>query len=229
MSEEPMSAPTDGSQTLERGLAVLMELAKHPGGISTSQVSTECGLHRSIANRLLVSLQRAEFATRDSHGRYRVGPAAHDLARSAQPHLRDVARPVLERLARAANATASLVEGVGGHAVTVLLAEPPSDGPRFSYRLGNKDPLDHGAGGLAVLASGAPQTDEPDRVAMIREQGIVTTYAELNPGAYGIAAPLIGWGILAAVNVITNRQELAEAAAPLVLEAVREIIEARPA
>ena len=58
---EPAS---EGSQTLERGLAVLLELGRHPQGLTTSEVASRCGLHRSITHRLLVSLHRTAFASR---------------------------------------------------------------------------------------------------------------------------------------------------------------------
>jgi DNA-binding IclR family transcriptional regulator len=216
------AAAGEGSQTLERGIAVLVELSRHPGGLTTSQVATRCDLHRSIANRLLVSLVRTGFAVRDDRGHFSVGPAAADLA-GGRPRLRDIAEPVLVRLAREVDATASLVEVVGDAAVTTVVAEPPTDGPRFSYRLGNRDPLDSGAGGLAALASGPLQSGEPTRVATIRADGYVTTFGELNPGAYGIAAPLPGWPLLAAVNIVTAREQLTVDAVGPLLAAIREI------
>lgn len=218
-----MPEPGGGSQTLERGLALLVELGRHPQGLTTTDAAVACRLHRSITHRLLVSLQRTGFAARDAEGRYTVGPAAADLADHGRPRLRDVAEPVLHRLAAVLDATASLVEVVGDAVVTTVVAEPPTDGPRFSYRLGNRDPLDRGAGGLAGLASGPARPGEPDRVAGIREVGHVTTYAELNPGAYGVAAPLPGWQVLAAVNVVTSRKELVTTAVEPVLRAVRDI------
>ena len=63
---KPTEPATEGSQTLDRGLAVLRELGRHPEGLTTSQVATSCGLHRSITHRLLVSLHRSGFASRDS-------------------------------------------------------------------------------------------------------------------------------------------------------------------
>jgi DNA-binding IclR family transcriptional regulator len=215
--------PGDGSQTLERGLAVLVELSRHPEGLTTSQAAESCGLHRSITHRLLVSLQRTGFASRDDEGRYTVGASVGDLVRRSRPQLREVAEPVLHRLALAIDATASLVEVSGGYAVTTLVAEPPTDGPRFSYRLGNRDPLDHGAGGVAALASGPAAYDEPARVTATRTEGIVVTSGELNPGAYGVAAPLPGWGVLAAINVVTNRPDVVERARTLLPGAVAEI------
>ncbi len=212
-----------GSQTLERGLAVLLELGRHPEGLTVAEVAVACGMHRSITYRLLVSLHRTGFAARDDEGRYTVGPAAASLADHSRPRLRDVAEPVLHALALEIDATASLVEVTGDAAVTTVVAEPPTDGPRFSYRLGNRDPLDRGAGGLAALASGPPRAGEPARVADVRASGLVTTEAEINPGAYGIAAPLPGWQVLAAVNVVTSRPELLTSAVEPVLRAVRTI------
>ncbi len=215
--------PNDGAQTLERGLAVLVELSRHPEGLTTAQVAAACGLHRSITTRLLVSLQRTGFARREEGGAYRVGPAVAELLGLSRPQLREVAEPVLRRLARTVDATASLVEVVDGFAVTTLVAEPPSDGPRFSYRLGNRDPLDRGAGGVAALAAGPPRPGEPDRVAAARADGYLVTHGELNFGAHAIAAPLPGWGRPAAVNIVTNRQPVIDAARQPLLDAVREI------
>lgn len=212
-----------GSQTLERGLAVLVELGRHPAGLNTSQVAAAVGLHRSIAHRLLVSLHRTGFAARDDEGRYLVGPTVGTLLTGNRPDLRAVAEPVLTRLAQQLDATASLVEVVGDAAVTTVVAEPPTDGPRFSYRLGNRDPLDRGAGGLAALAAGPPRAAEPPRVAAVREAGYVVTHAEVNPGAYGIAAPLPGWPVLAAVNIVTADPELSVTSIEPLLRAVADI------
>jgi DNA-binding IclR family transcriptional regulator len=215
--------PETGSQTLERGLAVLIEISRAQGGMTTSQVAVATGLHRSIARRLLVSLQRTEFAARTATGRYVLGSAATALVDRSRPSLREVTEPVLHRLAAELDATASLVEVVADAAVTVLVAEPPTDGPRFSYRLGNRDPLDRGAGGLAALASGPPIAGEPARVEQVRKLGFATTHAELNPGAFGIAAPLPGWGVRAAINIVTSREALMTEAIEPLRRAVAEV------
>lgn len=219
---EPAGAVDGGSQTLERGLSVLVTIGRTPG-LTTAEVAATSGLHRSITHRLLVSLQRTGFAVRDDDGRWSTGPVAAELADHARPRLRDVAAPVLDRLAREVGATASLVEIEGDAAVTTYVAEPETDGPRFSYRLGNRDPLDRGAGGLAALASGPGLPGESPRVASVRTEGHVITRAELNPGAYAVAAPLPGWPVRAAVNVVTNHEEIVSSALEPVLRAVAEI------
>lgn len=219
---EPAAGP-EGSQTLERGLAVLLALGAADHGLTASEVAAACGLHRSITYRLLVSLVRTGFAVRDDAGRYRPGPAATSLADRVRPRVRAVAEPVLHRLATRLDATASLVEVVGDAAVATVVAEPPTDGPRFSYRLGARDPLDRGAGGLAAQASGPARPGEDARVRDARVAGYVTTSAELNPGAHALAAPVPGAGVLAAVNVVTNRPELLATAVDDVVAAAHEI------
>lgn len=220
---QPAPEESGGSQTLERGLAVLSLLGEHPDGLSTAEVATRTGLHRSIVHRLLVSLDRTGFASRDGSGRFRVGPSARSLADGARPSLRTVAEPVLHDLAVEIDATVSLVEVMGDAAVTTVVAEPPTHGPRFSYRLGNRDPLDRGAGGLAALAAGPARSGESPRVAETRERGHVVTVAELNPGAVGLAAPVPGAGVLAAVNIVTADASLADRALEPLLAAVRRI------
>ena len=210
-------------------MAVLVELGRNPGGLTTTEVAAACDLHRSIANRLLVSLRHTGFATRTSDGRYVIGPTVGTLHTVSPAQLREAAEPVLRRLADAVDATASLVEIMGAWAVTTVVAEPPTDGPRFTYRLGNRDPLDRGAGGLAAQASGPCADAEDPRVTTTRAAGYVTTHAELNPGAYGIAAPLPGWPVLAAVNVVTSDDDLRQEAVEPVLRAAADITAARRA
>ena len=156
---------TAGSQTLERGLAVLVEISRHAGGRTTAELATDCGLHRSIIRRLLVSLELTGFARRDDAGRYHLGPALAGFPTPPPPILAQVAEPILVRLAAAIDATVTLVEIRGDSAVTTLVAEPPTDGPRVSYRVGSRDPVDRGAGGLAALASG------PARAGRVRASG----------------------------------------------------------
>ena len=212
-----------GAQTLERGLAVLSELARHRDGLSTAQVAAAVGLHRTVAHRLLVSLVGTGFARRDQTGRHHVGPAVQRLAASAGPPLRDVAGPVLQALADRLRLAVSLVEVEGGAAVTTLVAHPATEGPQFGYRLGHREPLDRGAGGVAALASLPPRVGEAEPVAEARRRGYSVTHGELNPGAHGIAVPLPGWPAPAAVTVVSyDAGEIERVRTPL-LDAAEEI------
>lgn len=224
--EAPVVRKADGSQTLERGLRVLRMLAEAPDGLGASEVAAELGVHRSIAYRLLTSLVRQHFVSREeTSGRYRIGVSFFTLAQQARPPLIDVAQPVLRELTHELGATACLVVPEGEYAVAVAVIEPPGPGPRFSYGVGNRDPLDRGAAGLALLAADAPREGEPPRVVRARERGHVVTHEEVVAGTYGTAAPIRppeGWRP-AAVNIITHRQDIADRAIPLVVAATQRI------
>ena len=226
MSATPVETrPAAGAQTLERGLLVLVALADHPGGLTTSEAARVVRVHRSVAHRLLTTLVGTGFAERDDSGRYRVGSGLLSVADRSRPRLREAAEPVLTRLAAELGATACLVEVAGDAAVATVVVEPPIDGPRLSYRVGNRDPLDQGAGGLAALASKPAMTGEPERVSEVRRAGYACTSGEVMPGSYGVAAPVHCRRTVtpASVTVITHRRDLVEPAISLVVAAAAEI------
>lgn len=219
---------SDGSQTLERGLTALRMIAEEQQGLSASEVAARLGVHRSISYRLLAALVRQQFAVKDSAGRYRIGASFFLLAERSRPPLLDAARPVLRALASQLGVTACLVVPEGSDAVAVAVVEPPGSGARLSYRIGNRDPLDRGAGGLALLAAMPPSAGEPGRVAEVRARGYVMTSEELIPGTFGVASP-VGRGVHeqpAAVTVLTHRQDLAQDAVPAVLAAGERLTKA---
>lgn len=218
----PTGSPP-GAQTLERGLAVLRELGRHEDGLSTAQVAEVTGLHRTVVHRLLVSLVGTGFARRDDRGRHHVGPAVAALAVHAAPVLRDVAGPPLQDLADRIGLAVSLVEVEEAAAVTTLVAHPAVEGPQFAYRLGHREPLDRGAGGIAAAASAPPSAGEPAAVAAAREAGYAVTHGELNPGAHGVAVPLPGWASPAAATVVSYDPAVVERVRTPLLATAAEI------
>ncbi len=110
--------------------------------------------------------------------------------------------------------------------MTTLVAHPVAEGPQYAYRLGHREPLDRGAGGVAAMASAPPRPDEPRTVADARAQGYAVTHGELNPGAHGVAVPLPGWSAPAAATVVSyDPKEIERVRTPL-LETAEEIGEA---
>jgi len=216
-SAPPSSRGSSGAQTLERGLAILTELGRHPEGLSTAHVALACGLHRTVAHRLLVSLVGTGFARRDATGRHHVGPAVQKLAAAVRPSLRDTATPVLQSLADRLGIAVSLIEVEGDAAVTTLVAHPASEGPQYAYRLGHREPLDRGAGGVAAMACLPPQPSEAAAVQEARRLGYAVTHGELNPGAHGVAVPLPGWSSPASVTVVSyDPKEIERVRTPLI-------------
>ncbi|MEU9576749.1 IclR family transcriptional regulator [Streptomyces chilikensis] len=218
----------EGSQTLERGLMALRMIAEERDGLTASEVGARLGVHRSVAYRLLGALVRQGFAAKDDANRYRVGLAFFTLAELTRPPLLDAARPVLRDLAAELGVTACLVVPEGNDAVAVAVVEPPGSGARLSYRVGNRDPLDLGAGGLALLAALPPRPGEPGRVAEVRARGYALTCEELIPGVFGVASPVVRQAHEqpAAVTTLTHREDLARQAVPAVLAAAERLARA---
>ena len=129
---------------------------------------------------------------RDDAGRLRLGAGVLHLARRAQPLLVEGALPALRRLAEEVGATAHLTVAEGTEAVALAVVEPLVD-RRSTWRTGpgTRHPLDRGAAGRAILAGRA------------RAAGPVATSGELQAGAYGVAAPVLGVeGLEASVGVV---------------------------
>ncbi|MGC5029153.1 IclR family transcriptional regulator [Micromonospora sp. DT229] len=189
------------SQTLDRGLRLLHLVADAPGGLTVTEAANRLAIGRAAVYRLVAPLTRHGMLRRDTDGRLRLGAGVLHLARRAQPLLAEGALPALRRLAEQAGATAHLTVVEGGEGVALAVVEPSWTSFHVAYRTGARHPLERGAAGQAILAgrSGAA--------------GPVSTVGELQPGAYGVAAPVLGVpGLEASVGVV--------ALAPLDTEAV---------
>lgn len=186
-----MAAET--SQTLDRGIRVLMALAAAPQGLSVTALAETLGINRTVAYRLVSTLEQHALIRRDGHGRLHVGLGVLHLATAVQPVLRDVAIPVLRTLAERVGCTAHLTVAEGDEALALAVIEPSWTDFHVSYRVGARHPLTRGAAGKAILA-------------LREEHGppFVATVGELEAGARGLAAPVRGVeGLEASVGVVT--------------------------
>ncbi len=71
------------------------------------------------------------------------------LASAVQPVLRDLAGPVLRRLAETVGCTAHLTVAEGAEALAVAVVEPSWTDFHVGYRVGTRHPLAQGAAGRA--------------------------------------------------------------------------------
>ena len=206
-----MAAET--SQTLDRGIRVLMVLAAAPQGLSVTALSEALGINRTVVYRLVSTLEQHALVRRDGHGRLHVGLGVLHLATAVQPVLRDVAIPVLRQLAERVGCTAHLTVAEGDEALALAVVEPSWTDFHVSYRVGARHPLTRGAAGRAIL--------------LLREQGgpaYVATSGELEPGARGLAAPVRGVsGLEASIGVVTLVDMDVATIGPLVTEAAERL------
>lgn len=180
------------AQTLDRGLRLLHLVADAPGGLTVTEAANRLGIGRAAVYRLVGALTEHGMLRRDGAGRLRLGAGVLQLARRAQPLLAEGALPALRRLAEQAGATAHLTVVEGGEGVALAVVEPSWTSFHVAYRAGSRHPLERGAAGRAILAGRAGDTAP------------VSTSGELQSGAYGVAAPVLGVpGLEASVGVVS--------------------------
>lgn len=218
------------SQTLDRGIRVLRELAEAHGGLTVTELAARLGVNRTVMYRLLATLEHHSLVRRDADGRVRLGLGVLGLARRVQPLLRDAALPVLRRLAEEVGATAHLTIADGGEALAVAVVEPSWTDYHVAYRVGSRHPLTRGAAGRAIMlvrsgrSSGNSGTGGGSRSAPGTKAEYVVSQGELQPGAHGVAAPVLGVAAMeASVGVVTLGPLDAAAIGPRVVLAAAEL------
>ncbi|MFD1210844.1 IclR family transcriptional regulator [Arthrobacter sp. GCM10027362] len=222
-SESPTPSRTAGSQTLARGLRALKTIAGSRDGLTIQEVADQLGVHRTIAYRILNTLGDEGLVRKNEDGRYRGASGLLGLATAAHSAMRAAALPVLEEVANDLQATVSLLVQEGPDAVALAVSEPRGTSYHIAFTEGSRHPLGQGAAGRALLAWHSPSDRDPEEIRTAREQGFATTFGEVEPGAYGVAAPIAGTDAPACINLITNRKELAEGAAEAIVAAAARI------
>jgi DNA-binding IclR family transcriptional regulator len=155
------------------------------------ELAAELGVHRAVVYRLVATLELHGLVRRDGDGRHRLGTGVLSLARGVEADVQGAALPVLTRLAEELAATATLTVADGDEAVALLVVEPTRAPMHVAYRPGRRHPLRLGATGKAILAGRPAVAGEPEEVALARERGYATSTGEIQPGAVGIAAPVV--------------------------------------
>ncbi|WP_026153070.1 helix-turn-helix domain-containing protein [Amycolatopsis methanolica] len=140
-----------GLQTLERGLAVLEAVAEH-APCTTATIAEVTGLHRSIAYRVLCTLEAHGYLQRDPAGRYEVGLAVLTVASAVRSDPQSLAHSALTPVAEATGTVAFLAVPHGEEALTLVTVEPPAAAGPVSYRRGVYHPITRGAPGIGALA-----------------------------------------------------------------------------
>jgi DNA-binding IclR family transcriptional regulator len=183
-------------------------------------------VHRAIVYRLVGTLERHGLVRRTADGRHRLSTGVLELARGVAADLQHTALPVLTQLAEDLGATAALTVADGDEAVALLVVEPTNATMHVAYRPGRRHPLRLGASGKAILAGRPAARGEPDEIAQARTRGFAESVGEIQPGAVGIAAPVLVNGhadaSVGAVALAPFRRQ----AAARVMEAARAVAEA---
>jgi DNA-binding IclR family transcriptional regulator len=181
--------------------------------MTVTALAEALGINRTVVYRLVSTLEQHALVRRDGHGRLHIGLGILHLATAVQPVVRDVAIPVLRRLAEQVGCTAHLTVAEGDEALALAVIEPSWTDFHVSYRVGARHPLDRGAAGRAIL--------------LLREDSqtpYVVTSGELEAGARGLAAPVRGVeGLRASVGIVTLVDLDEHELGPVVVAAAEEL------
>ncbi|WP_282853237.1 IclR family transcriptional regulator [Gulosibacter sediminis] len=178
-------ATTRGSQTLARGLRALEIIGDSPRPMTVAQLAEAIGIHRSMAYRLLATLETHGFAARTAAGEIELGARLVALARGVARDLQAAAAPVLDRVADELQLTTFLVTHDGEEAVTLLSAQPRDLDAMVVQRPGSRHSVDVGAPGRVIRSQLDPVAYPPARFELSHEEVI----DGLNSIAVPIALP----------------------------------------
>lgn len=221
MSSRQDTAPA--SQTLSRGIRLLEELADARSPLSIDDLAARVELHRSVAYRLLRTLEDHGLVTRDAAGAVRLGTGLAALAAGVAADLQAEALPELTAAANELGMTCFLVVLDHDECVTLTSVEPRHAVTAVAQRPGARHPVTRGAPGRAILAQLPPRRwpDAVDahlaaEVAEAGESGWATSHDEVVPSLRAVAVPLPVQGrepaAVAAVHVTTALDDAAIAA-----------------
>ncbi|MEV6259985.1 helix-turn-helix domain-containing protein [Streptomyces sp. NPDC051784] len=209
--------PNDMARTLDRGLQVLELLTGRRGGATLAEVADALGVHRTIAHRLLSTLERRHLVRRDSRKVFHLGYHLVRLASYVDQDLRVIAKPILQELAEATGATAHLGVPDNGDVMVLATVEPLGTDVRVAYRTGSVHPLSQGSAGLAILATRPPLPGERAELSTARSVGYAVSHSEVLPMTIGVSAGVTVGDLEASVGVSVFREDDVEAAATQVL------------
>lgn len=230
-------APTPpASQTLSRGIRILEVLADAREPLSIDAIAGRLEVHRSVAYRLLRTLEDHGLVVRDSAGRIELGPRMAALAAGVAHDLQAEALPELTAVAGDLGATCFLVVRDHDECVTLSSIEPRHAVNPVAQRPGTRHPVTRGAPGKAILSL-VPESAWPGGVGVelaheIRDaaaRGFAISHDEVIPSLRAVAVPLAlrgrGPAAIAVVFVATTHTD-AEIAARLTRSAtaIREAL-----
>ena len=171
-----------GSQTLARGLAALALVGEAPEPLTVPELAVRLGIHRSMAYRLVRTLEQSGFVTRGGSGELAVGARVAVLARNVARDLQGAAVPELAVLADELRMTAFVVVSDGEAAVTLTTAEPRGLDATVAQRPGSRHAIGQGAPGRVIRSQLDPVGYPPEPYEL--------SHDEIIAGLSSVAAPL---------------------------------------
>ncbi len=208
------TAQVPPAQTLSRGIRALEILAAAERPLTIAELTTALGVHRSVAYRILRTLEDHSLLVRDDSGRVQPGPGLAVLASGVSRNLQTAALPELTQLANTFHMTAFVAVWDHQECVTLVTVEPRHSGAALAQHPGSRHPVSSGAPGIAIqstmseerwdqMAPGIPYRPEAQEA---RKRGYAASHDEVIAGLSSLAAPIhVPSGRPAAIAVVYIR------------------------
>ena len=154
----------------ERVLAVLLELAEHPSGISLDELAQKVNGSKPTVHRALASLRKAGLANQSARGVYELGDEFLRLAFRFQDARPQNARiePLLRELAAEFGETAHYAVLDGSEVVYRAKVDPPIGAIHLTSAVGGRNPAYSTAVGKLLLGFTLTTRSQLDGVALTR-------------------------------------------------------------
>ena len=197
----------NGSQSLERGLAILAEFGPRAPELGISDLARSLGLSRSTSHRYVATLARLGYLQQNEATRkYHLGPRVLDLGFAAinSMELRQISAPHLQRLADETGHTVNMAILDGTDIVYIERCRTSQLGQReidLDLHIGSRLPAYCTSMGKVLLAYLEPER----QVELLR--GLAVNNEELAYGLRSIAVPVRGQKgeVVAAINLAVHR------------------------
>ena len=215
MTPNAGSAQASPSQTLSRGIRALEILAEAQQPLTIAELADAMGVHRSVAYRILRTLEDHSLLVRDDGGRVQPGPGLAVLARGVSRNLQSAALPELTLLANTLTMSAFVAVWDREECVTLVTVDPRHSGaavvqhpgvpaPDQRRSAGHRDPV--GLPGAGMDRGPVPGIPYRAEAAEARRRGYAASHDEVISGVSSIAVPLrVPGGRPAALAVVYIR------------------------
>ena len=176
---------------------MLEVLAAADDPVSIAELAATLGVHRSIAYRILRTLEDFRLVSRSAGG-VQLGAGLAELARGVSRNLQAAALPELTAVANELGMTAYLARLDGSDCITLVSAEPLNESATIAYKPGARHPITAGADGVAMQVQLSESElkallgDEVLResLAQARQRGYAASSGEVVRGISAVAVPL---------------------------------------
>lgn len=240
-----------GRAILSRYAFVLDTVAQASRALPLAEIAERTGLPQATVYRLVHALLHVGFlAQGERRKHYIVGPRLLRMLCTATPRgaVRQIAQPILERLASDFGETAYIAKLEGAEVETLAIALPDGGEKQAFVHPGRNMPFNAAASAKAILAfaddplvkdilakphvryTARTKTTEHEIAAeltTIRQQGFAVCDQELDPGVLSYACPVRvgGTGVVYALGVVGFADRLRDSPSDVIVSSLKNAAE----